>query len=120
MIKHFILFILLSLGSVTTAFAIPTVSEIESTIASGDYKEAKSKLNEVLKVHPDSVVANKYMLEINIPANSKAVVHLPTTETDKITDYGMPLSKDNTQVIGNETIVNVGSGHYYFECPYSK
>ena len=64
MIKQFILFILLSLGSVTTAFAIPTVSEIESTIASGDYKEAKSKLNEVLKVHPDSVVANKYMLEI--------------------------------------------------------
>lgn len=64
MIKQFILFILLSLGSVTTAFAIPTVSEIESTISSGDYKEAKSKLNEVLKVHPDSVVANKYMLEI--------------------------------------------------------
>ena len=64
MIKQFILFILLSLGSVTTAFAIPTVSEIESTIASGDYKEAKSKLKEVLKVHPDSVVANKYMLEI--------------------------------------------------------
>ena len=64
MIKHFILFILLSLGSVTTAFAIPTVSEIESTIGSGDYKEARSKLNEVLKVHPDSVVANKYMLEI--------------------------------------------------------
>ena len=48
------------------------------------------------------------------------MVHLPTTETDKITDYGMPLSKDNTQVIGNETIVKVGSGHYYFECPYSK
>lgn len=64
MIKQFILFILLSLGSVTTTFAIPSVSEIESTISSGDYKEAKSKLNEVLKVHPDSVVANKYMLEI--------------------------------------------------------
>ena len=66
------------------------------------------------------IIGTKYTLEINIPANSKAVVHLPTTETDKITDYGMPLSKDNTQVIGNETIVNVGSGHYYFECPYSK
>ena len=66
------------------------------------------------------IVGNKYMLEINIPANSKAVVHLPTTEADKITDYGMPLSKDNAQVTGNETIFKIGSGHYYFECPYSK
>ena len=41
-------------------------------------------------------------------------------EADKITDYGMPLSKDNAQVTGNETIFKIGSGHYYFECPYSK
>ena len=37
------------------------------------------------------------------------MVHLPTTEADKITDYGMPLSKDNAQVTGNETIFKIGS-----------
>ncbi|WP_434503235.1 family 78 glycoside hydrolase catalytic domain [Prevotella sp.] len=66
------------------------------------------------------ITDKKYTLEINIPANSKAVVHIPTTEADKITDCGVLVSKAETKVIGNETIVNVGSGHYYFECPYSK
>jgi len=64
------------------------------------------------------ITDNKYTLEINIPANSKAVVHIPTTEADKITDCGVLVSKAETKVIGNETIVKVGSGHYYFECPY--
>lgn len=63
MIKNIILFILLSISSIT-AYAIPTVTDIEYTINNGDYSKAKEQLKEVLKVHPNSVVANKYMLEI--------------------------------------------------------
>lgn len=44
--------------------APPSVLEVEKTIASGDYTKAKSQLEEVLKVNPDSIVAAKYMLEI--------------------------------------------------------
>ena len=44
--------------------APPSVLEVEKTIASGDYTKAKSQLEEVLKVNPDSIVATKYMLEI--------------------------------------------------------
>lgn len=64
MIKNLILFILLSLGSVTTTFAIPSVTDVEKTISSGDFDKAKQELEEVLKVHPDSLVANSYMLEV--------------------------------------------------------
>lgn len=64
MIKNLILFILLSLGSVTATFAIPSVIDVEKTISSGDYDKAKKELEEVLKVHPNSLVANSYMLEV--------------------------------------------------------
>ena len=48
-----------------TAYATPpTVTEVEKTIAAGDYTKAKSQLEEVLKTNPDSIVAAKYMLEI--------------------------------------------------------
>lgn len=63
MIKRLVLLILLSLSSLA-ALAVPSVTEVEGTISSGDYAKAKSQIKEVLKVHPDSVVANKYMLEI--------------------------------------------------------
>jgi hypothetical protein len=65
---------------------------------------------------------NVYSLEVNIPANSCAVIHLPTTATDKITDFGMPLSASESireiRTEGDETTIHAGSGHYYFECPY--
>ncbi len=53
------------LGSAFTCAAnIPSVSQVESTIASGNYVEARKQLEEVLKTNPDSFVANRYMLEI--------------------------------------------------------
>lgn len=63
MIKKAFLFLLLSLSSLA-ALAIPSVSDVEKTINSGDYVKAKSMLTAVLKEHPDSIVANKYMLEV--------------------------------------------------------
>lgn len=46
------------------AYATPTVTEVENTIASGDYVKAKAQLHEVLKRHPDSIVATTYLLEV--------------------------------------------------------
>ncbi|MFP3617109.1 tetratricopeptide repeat protein, partial [Paraburkholderia sp. SIMBA_050] len=36
-----------------TAFALPTATQIETTIQQGDWQKADSQLNEVLKAHPD-------------------------------------------------------------------
>jgi len=48
----------------TFALAIPTVEQVETSISKGDYTTAKKQLGEVLAIHPDALVANKYMLEI--------------------------------------------------------
>ena len=46
------------------AYATPSVTEVENTIASGNYVLAKKQLHEVLQRHPDSIVATKYLLEV--------------------------------------------------------
>lgn len=48
----------------TFALAVPTVAQVEASISKGEYTTAKKQLEEVLKKQPDSLVANKYMLEI--------------------------------------------------------
>ncbi len=59
-----IMFAILLGSAFTCAANIPSVSQVESTIASGNYVEARKQLEEVLKTNPDSFVANRYMLEI--------------------------------------------------------
>ena len=62
-LKSLFVFLLLSLSSLA-ALAMPSVADVETTIASGDYAKAKMQINEVLKANPKSYVANRYMLEI--------------------------------------------------------
>ena len=62
-LKSLFVFLLLSLSSLA-ALAMPSVADVETTIASGDYAKAKTQINEVLKANPNSYVANRYMLEI--------------------------------------------------------
>lgn len=58
------LFVLvMSLCSVS-AFALSTVADIETELNKGNYDSAKAKLEEVIKKHPDSLVARKYMLQV--------------------------------------------------------
>jgi hypothetical protein len=40
------------------AFAVPSATQIETTIQQGDWQKADSQLNEVLKAHPDSARAH--------------------------------------------------------------
>jgi len=62
-LKSLFVFLLLSLSSLA-ALAMPSVADVETTIASGDYAKAKMQINEVLKANPNSYVANRYMVEI--------------------------------------------------------
>lgn len=59
-----IMFAMLLGSTIACASNVPSVSQIESTIASGNYAEARKQLGEVLKENPDSYVANRYMFEI--------------------------------------------------------
>ena len=59
-----IMFAMLLGSALSSAANIPSVAQVESSIASGDYPEARKLLGEVLKANPDSYVANRYMFEI--------------------------------------------------------
>ena len=59
-----IMFAMLLGSALASAANIPSVAQVESSIASGDYPEARKLLGEVLKANPDSYVANRYMFEI--------------------------------------------------------
>ena len=65
------LFFVLALIFTSSAFAVPSVTEIEDLIAAGDYAKAKQQLGVVLKQNPDSYVANRYMLEIITIENAR-------------------------------------------------
>lgn len=59
-----IMFAMLLGSTIVCASNTPSVAQVESTIASGNYAEARKQLGEVLKENPDSYVANRYMFEI--------------------------------------------------------
>ena len=62
---HLVALLIISLfSSFAYASTVPSVTQVESSIASGDYKESRELLKEVLKINPDSYVANRYMFEI--------------------------------------------------------
>lgn len=59
-----ILFLAIVTLFTSIAYAAPTVAQVEDLIAKGDYPKAREQLAEVLKVNPDSYIANRYMFEI--------------------------------------------------------
>lgn len=56
--------LLFSVGGFAAHAATPTVVEVEAKMIAGDYAGAKADLNKVLEKHPDSYVANRYLLEL--------------------------------------------------------
>lgn len=77
--------------------APPSVVDVEKTIASGDYTKAKSQLEEVLKVNPDSIVAAKYMLEIVRIENARD--NQPSVEYKLYEDRVTKLEKEKAERI---------------------
>jgi alpha-L-rhamnosidase len=61
---------------------------------------------------------NQSRLDVTIPANTTAVVAIPTGSAEKITESGRPLSQAEGVLLmgrdGESTLVNIGSGKYSF------
>lgn len=75
-------------------------------------------------VHGDITVCwkltkEKYTLRVNIPANSTALIVLPSADAGRITDYGLPVTQSEgvklSGVSGGKSIWETGSGSYLFE-----
>ncbi len=61
---------------------------------------------------------NKLIMNVQVPVNSSATVHLPTNNFEKITESGKPIRKALGVVVsqeGNTTYAQIGSGIYHFE-----
>jgi hypothetical protein len=60
-----------------------------------------------------------YTIEVSIPANSTAEIHLPATNVQQVSVYGLPLStSDDVTVIGTDNgklKLKTGSGNYRFK-----
>jgi alpha-L-rhamnosidase len=65
------------------------------------------------------VEGNKIILDIEIPANTKATVLMPVSNADMVKENGMPLSKDIQVTSGEKGSIGlkIGSGKYHFEIP---
>jgi alpha-L-rhamnosidase len=65
------------------------------------------------------IEGNKIILDVEIPANTKATVLVPVGNADLVKENGMPLSKD-IEVTRDENGyigLKIGSGKYHFEIP---
>lgn len=47
-----------------TSHALSSVKDVENEIAAGNYDHAKTMLKDVIKTHPNSIVAHMYMLQV--------------------------------------------------------
>jgi alpha-L-rhamnosidase len=60
----------------------------------------------------------KFMLKVEIPANTSATVYLPTSDADSIREGGKPLSKaaevELKEAAEGAAVIDVGSGSYEF------
>ena len=65
---------------------------------------------------------NWLTLNVTIPANTTAEIHVPTTNASAITESGVPAASSSgvayAGVSNNAAIYNVGSGNYIFVSPY--
>ena len=61
------------------------------------------------------------VLEVEIPANTSATIHVPATKVDGVKEGGVPLANGpDLRIVGASdgyVSVKVGSGKYRFESP---
>jgi hypothetical protein len=67
---------------------------------------------------------NRFLLDLDIPPNMVAEVHLPCSSLEKVTESGTPLQKVSEAAFkrmkAGRAVVEIGSGHYGFSMPYKK
>jgi alpha-L-rhamnosidase len=89
------------------------------THASASHETPYGKLSVAWKLEE-----KKITLQTEIPVNTTATIHVPTSNTDEVLENGKSVNKSkNLRVIGAENgflIVEAGSGKYIFTASYDK
>ncbi|MBV9866095.1 MAG: family 78 glycoside hydrolase catalytic domain [Abitibacteriaceae bacterium] len=85
--------------------------------ARGSYDSARGRISSEWKLQ-----GNTLLLDVTIPPNTTAIVYVPTTQADSVTENDQPaaLSKD-VKLLHQTTeaaVYTVGSGHYHFIAPH--
>jgi alpha-L-rhamnosidase len=80
------------------------------TSAKGSFNSPYGKITSEWK--KESEVFSLYVL---IPANTTAVVYLPATKASTLLESGKPVNKKDFFLSGNNAVVRIGSGEYWFE-----
>ncbi|MCP5054225.1 MAG: hypothetical protein GY940_44065 [bacterium] len=66
----------------------------------------------------------KYVLDVAIPANTTAIVYIPTDNPGGITESGRPASDSSgvnfVKTEGNDAVFTIDSGKYRFESRFSR
>ncbi|HSZ32362.1 MAG TPA: glycoside hydrolase family 78 protein, partial [Puia sp.] len=88
------------------------------TYANADLETVYGKISVHWKI-----AEKKFIMDVEIPANTTGVVYIPTSAQDGITENGKPLSEVREIKItgseGNYFVVLVGSGIYHFTSAYA-
>jgi alpha-L-rhamnosidase len=83
------------------------------TNVAADYTTNYGKIRSAWKITNGQLV-----LDVEIPANTTAVVHIPATDANSVTESGKPLTASKTLQVdgmkGSYLVVKVGSGRYSF------
>ncbi len=64
------------------------------------------------------IAEGKFIMDVEIPANTKAVVYMPASSAESIFESGKPLAELKELMVkgkeGNYFVLRVGSGTYHF------
>ncbi len=70
------------------------------------------------------IAEKKFIMDVEIPANTTGVIYIPTSTQDGITENGKPLSQVKEIKLsgkeGNYFVLQVGSGIYHFTSAYDR
>ena len=85
------------------------------TYARGEYDSAHGRISSAWRVQGD-----RFVLQVKVPANAKATLHVPSTEPSAVTEGGVPLNEaDGVEFLRADesgVVLSVGSGRYEFAC----
>ncbi len=96
-----------------TAYQLLVAGSEEDLRAEEDLLWDRGKISSAWRVEDD-----RFVLQVTLPANTTATVHLPSAEPSAVTEGGLPLHEaDDVELLradGVEVVFFIGSGRYEF------
>lgn len=80
--------------------------------AQGEYRSIRGPIRSAWRVREGTLT-----LDLEVPPNTTATVHLPTWQPSRVTESGRPVTVAASR--SGEAIVEVPSGAYTFACPFA-